>query len=51
MTDAHPDTMIGRRNPRILADGCLDCGASLVLCESFADMERRRCCPTCRHPE
>lgn len=43
--------MIFKDTRRRLADGCFQCGASLVLCCSFADMERERCCSGCAHPD
>ena len=44
--NAHPDTMIGRRN---LADGCGACGLSTTYCQAVRDMESRACCDGCNH--
>lgn len=48
MTEAHPNTMIGRRN---LPTGCFECGKSTIACAASRSMNQTPCCDLCRHPE
>lgn len=41
--------MIYRRNPRVVANACLDCGLSLIACHAKVEYDSERCCPTCTH--
>lgn len=50
VTDELDKVMIFRRNPRTLADGCRECGLSLVACDANADLNHCRCCESCSHP-
>jgi hypothetical protein len=51
MTDERHLCMINRRNPRVIANACLSCGLSLVVCHCAVEYQSRRCCEQCSHGE